>query len=309
MRRYDFPCFCWLCLLLVLLPQVVLAQHKPRSLYDGNKTEFEQALFLKPRENTNYSRAYDLAPLIIQEVLGDKPVAVPMKVHFLPGSVELNGISHTQMTYWWQFIDRSKEVPNRLQDGTRREPVFKGGAQFLRYSVKPVPHRSSSAASSKDSPAMGIRLTMSTNGMPEIYEVLGGVGSIRQIFVTRSLEKAAKAKFGPPMLGRKHVIEPELKQAPDVVVPRIIDDPPEPMGPFLYLRAGDHALATLICRCMDAQAKELVGQGLYELVPAGFSGDDSPATRPDAANPRGLPKDFINSSNRLSQSLRLPGDF
>jgi hypothetical protein len=104
-------------------------------------------------------------------------------------------------------------------------------------------------------------------------------------------------------------VERSLSDAPDIVVPRVIDDPPAVMGPILYLRAGTRDVATLICRCMDSQAKSLAGQSFYELVPAGGSSNTSDATRLEAAQPRWLREDFLTQTNRLSQSLRWPREF
>jgi hypothetical protein len=81
------------------------------------------------------------------------------------------------------------------------------------------------------------------------------------------------------------------------------------MGPIIYLHEVNQAVATVICRCMPAEAKALTGQSFYELVPADFSGNVPAATRLEAAEPRWLREDFLTQTNRLSQSLRWPRDF
>jgi hypothetical protein len=290
----------------VLLPLWCAAgTGKPRSLYDGAEVWFEQAQLLKPRETTNHSRAWTLAPLIIQEVAppntsppdagqgrtGAAPDLVPTRVHFQPGSVTLNGRSHAQMTYAWHYPSTSAQV--RPPPAPRRPDV----RQLQRVGL------------ASDTPMLGVRLTLSSNGVPVIYEVFDTRRGSRQVFVTQSIEAAARAEHGPALPGRRHAVEPGLSDAPEVVVPRVLEDPPDIMGPILYLEAGTRAVATVICRCMNAQAKELVGQGFYELVPADISGTLSRATRLDAANPRGLREDFSNQSDRLSRSQRLPRDF
>jgi len=251
-----------------------------RSLYDGDQVWFEQARFIKPREDTNLTRLYQLAPLIILDVSSrgdatpketEATPAGPRQVYFQSGSADLDGSPHDQITYWWK-------------------------------------------ASATNSPAdatgyLGVRITMNRKGVPSIYEVLGGAGSLRQIFVTQSVEAAARDTFGPALPGRRHAVEPGLSNAPTVVVPRVLDDPPDLMGPILYLRADGRAVDTLICRCMNAQAGQLTGQGLYELVPATASRNTSDATRLEAEIPRWLREDFSNQTNRLSRSLRLPGSF
>ena len=155
----------------------------------------------------------------------------------------------------------------------------------------------------------GVRLTMNAERVPVIYEVLENHQNIGKIFVTQSIEAAALAEFGPALPGRRHAVERSLSEAPRVVVPRVIDDPPDFMGPILYLHAETHDVATLICRCMNAQVKALAGQRLYELVPAEASGNTFDATRLEAAHPRWLREDFINQTDRLTRSLRLPTGF
>ena len=57
------------------------------------------------------------------------------------------------------------------------------------------------------------------------------------------------------------------RQAPDVVVARVIDDGPVAAGPIVYLSAGTRAVSTLICRCMPAQARKLLATSTYDLLP------------------------------------------
>jgi hypothetical protein len=368
---------------MVLLPLLCCAgAEDTRSLYDGATVMFEQATLIKPRETTNFGRAFMLAPLLLQETTtasilpspglsailspsdeergrvgirptqssppeplnpsGEGMAASPLpsenlhmtgehgvtrpalrilvsdqrdnltrRVFFQPGSVTINGRSCEQMTYWWFHGQRNNGCESGLRGQVQRDPAIKGGAQLLLRLKAPSPLRSAGAAYSdnRQPPAQGVRLTLNTNGVPVICEMLGGDSSIQQIFVTQSLEAAALVEFGPALDGRRFAVERSLSDAPHVVVPRVLDDPPDIMGPILYLRAGSHALATMICRCMDAQAKKLTDQGLYELVPAEASGNTPDATRLDAAFPRGLPEDFTNPSNGLSRSLRLPREF
>lgn len=302
-------------LMLALAASCVPVQAQPRSLYDGDQVFFERAHFLKPREHTDYRRAHQLAPLIIQEMATgkasltrgsgvDQPPSRPAKsgitndstpqpqrVFFTPGSIDRNGHRYEQMTYWWSYAPP--------QPPERRTPARRGP------DVRPLKR----AGPALGAPWVALRLTMNTNGVPVIYEVMESRSGIRQIFVTQSIEAAARAALGPALPGRRHAVEPALNEAPQVVVPRVLDDPPDVMGPFLYLRHDTHAVATVICRCMNAQFRQLVGQGLYELVPAVRSGNTSDATRLDAANPRGLPEDFFNQTDGLSRSLRLPPGF
>jgi hypothetical protein len=294
------------------LPLYVAAQNGPRSLYDGASVWFAQSQLLKPRENTNHSRAYQLAPLFVQEISttnatpssnpntartmgfgASKPTQAMPKVahtvHFQSGAVLIHGQTREQMMYWWHY------------GGTRppvRQPPARRGPE-----LRPV------RRAKADTPWMGLRLTLNTNGVPVIYEVFDSRRDLQPIFVAQSIAAAAQAEFGPALPGRRHSVEPSLSAAPKSVVARVIENSPDVMGPILYLHAESRSVATLICRCMDAQAQELVRQDFYELVPADTSGKLPAATRLETANPRGLPKDFFNPSDRLSRSLRLPRDF
>jgi hypothetical protein len=286
----------------------------PRSLYDGASVWFAQAQFIKPHENTNHSRAFSLAPLFLQEISTTNATtpasqlamtsggkgAMAMRhdlpnlvqsVHFQLGKVLIHGQPHEQMTYWWSY-QKPKRVERRRP--TRRGPV----ARLLQHT-----------GAATNAPDLILRLTLGTNGIPAIYEVFATRSDLQQIFVARSVELAAQAEFGPALPGRRHAMERSLSEAPQIVVSRVIENSPDAMGPILYLDAESGGVATLICRCMDAQAKELLSQGFYELVPADTSGNLPAATRLETANPRGLPKDFFNPSDRLSRSLRLPRDF
>ncbi len=131
------------------------------------------------------------------------------------------------------------------------------------------------------------------------------------IFVSEALEKAALAEFGAPMAGRRFAIERSQGEAPKVVVPRIIDDGPVPMGPTLYLMAGKRSVSTLICRCMPAQAKALTATGSYQLEPAPMTASYSLLAR--ARAPSGRPTAFWPGEERdgprLGRCLRLPRQF
>lgn len=300
----------------IWLPQDAAAQDRPRSLYDGASVWFAQAQFFKPRENISHNRAYLLAPLFLQEISttnattpsdhanrpgqgikAEKPAAAMTKlvhtVHFQSGSVFIHGQTREQMTYWWPH-GYGEAKPLQRKPPVRRGPELRP--------IKPVTFET-------NVPWIGLRLTLNPNGVPIIYEVFDSRSDIQQIFVAQTIEAAALAEFGAALPGRRHAVEQSLKAAPKVVVSRVIENSPEAMGPILYLHAESGSVATLICRCMNTQATALAGQDFYELVPAATSGNLPTATRLDAANPRGLPEDFLHSSDRLSRSLRLPRNF
>ena len=313
MDRHDLKLFRLTALILCAMQlPAAQAQDKPRSLYDGAAVLFERAQVIKPRENAASGLAHALAPLIIQEVC--EPNATPVthqpetaaaaaQMFFEAGTVLLGGLKREQMTYWWLHSPRNAERTPKS-----RTPVFKGGATALTQLKAPSPTRTHDGDAAQPQ-LQGVRLTMNAERVPVIYEVLENHQNIGKIFVTQSVEAAALAEFGPALPGRRHAVERSLSEAPRVVVPRVIDDPPDFMGPILYLHAETHDVATLICRCMNAQVKALAGQRLYELVPAEASGNTFDATRLEAAHPRWLREDFINQTDRLTRSLRLPTGF
>lgn len=179
-----------------------------------------------------------MAPLLLRERLessgGADPVGMP-SLHFSEGRATLQGRCYTQWTYRWRL--------DLAPDGT----------------VRP-------------SPWQGIRITLNAAGAPVIWEVLRDSSGASLVFVARSLETAAQRDFGAPLPGRRYAIERAVAEAPEVVVARVIEDGPVPMGPIVHLRATTGDVSTLICRCMPPQVKELAGQGDYELLPAGSDG-------------------------------------
>jgi hypothetical protein len=113
----------------------------------------------------------------------------------------------------------------------------------------------------------GVRITLNTAGEPSIWEVLADPSAAALIFVSESVESAAHAQYGVPLPGRRFAVERSWSQAPNVVVARVIDDGPTPMGPLVYLRAGTRSVGTLTCRCMPAQAQRLLQTRVYRLAP------------------------------------------
>jgi hypothetical protein len=157
----------------------------------------------------------------------------------------------------------------------------------------------------------GIRVTLNSSGQPVIWEVLADSSGAAVIYVSRNLEAPAAAEFGKPLPGRHYTVERSLEGAPNVIVARIIDDGPVAMGPIVYLSAGTRAVATLICRCMPAQAKRLLGTSVYDLLPCQATAAQSLLTQAKArareqtafwpGDPPG--------SDPLEKRLRLPSGF
>jgi hypothetical protein len=112
----------------------------------------------------------------------------------------------------------------------------------------------------------GVRVTFNREGMPILWEILRDASHARIFFVSQSLESAAMKHYPSALPGRRFYVEQSVGETPNVVVARVLDDSQTAMGPIIYLNADSNDVATLICRCMDAQAKEVVGMGDYGVA-------------------------------------------
>jgi hypothetical protein len=218
-------------------------------IYQRATHVFAQASLFKPAQCKPAGLEYDLAPLILQEVSAAKDSSAANNlfgtlslsnnvlrldcsrpaVYVTADSVHVNAKPHARLSYLWFY----PLAPSQ------------GKASVLSM--------------------QGVRLTLDVNGKPAVWEVLADNTSAQLVFVSQSLEMAARAEYGRPLVGRRFAIERGLTEETNVVVARVIEDGSVPMGPILYLNAGTHPVSTLICRCMTAQAKSLLQTSAYEL--------------------------------------------
>ena len=115
----------------------------------------------------------------------------------------------------------------------------------------------------------GVRITFDRPGQPVLWEILRDPTGARILFVSQSFEAVAMTSYPTPLPGRRFWVEQAVEDVPTIVVARILDEAPADMGPIVYLKHGSHDVSTVICRCMDAQAKEVVGACDYGLAPLG----------------------------------------
>ncbi len=170
---------------------------------------------------------FKLAPLLLEEVTSENDApGVPYTVYFWQTFARANDQALDQFNYVWFDHQAGKHGRN----------------------------------------PQGIRITFDRTGKPILWEPLRDDTGARILFVSQSLEAAAMTNYPAPLPGRRFWVERSVAEAPDTVVARIIDDGATPMGPILYLDAGSQDVSTLICRCMDAQATEVTGIGLYGLA-------------------------------------------
>jgi hypothetical protein len=275
----------------------LLAEEAHAEIYQRATNEFAEADFFKPAEPKTNDVTFSLAPLILQEVNGGKEPLSRLDrfgtlslsngvlvldrsrpaIYWQADSVQINGRAHTRFSYLWC------------------------------YALAPAGQYASPAGL----PLQGIRVTLGSAGQPVIWEVLADDSGAQLIYISRNLEAAAVAEFGKPLPGRHYSIERSPEEAPKVIVARIIDDGPVAMGPIIYLSADARDVATLICRCMPAQAKRLLGTSVYDLLPSqavaapSLLAQAKVLAREQTAFWPGYPP----SSDQLERRLRLPSGF
>jgi len=213
---------------------------------------FERAIFYKPREESLVGLEGTLAPLIVQEAGLDAGVPPSFgaivgelgkeridserpTVYFEISPTQVGNTEFEQLTYFWRF-------PSRC--GTRRCASHNGN---------------------------GVRVTLDLDGLPIVWESLSTDEGRSLLFVSRSLEDAARREFGEPLEGRAFSIERAANETRNVVVVRLLDDGPVAMGPYVYLESPPSAdVTTILCRCMPSQVSEFVESRYYNLVPMDF---------------------------------------
>ncbi len=223
------------------------------SIVADTRTEFERAIFYKPRSDPSAASAAPpptLAPLIMEQVLsGADDTAVPSfpavrpappvttdpgrpTLYFSVSTVRIDGLLYDQVTYFWRYVstDRAR-MSNTPQD-------------------------------------LGLRITIGHDGFPIVWELPPTRNGPHVLFVSTSLESQAARRFSQPLPGRRWSIERSVAERPNVVVARIIEDGPIPMGPYVYVSAApDRDVTTLLCRCSPSQVSEIVATYEYDIIP------------------------------------------
>jgi hypothetical protein len=276
MRRRSIGLIsCWFAVGVACAGQSLSAD-RAAQIYAQATNQFKAAIFYKPVQATNAGLSSQFAPIIMQEVAAPRAsnaspqgtigVSELPPVFWFSDTVEFNGKSYARISYQWDY-------PARKAVGDQHVVL-----------------------------RQGFRVTLDTRGQPVAWEILADTSGLRLIFVSQSLEAGASAQFGKPLAGRRYSIEQSLEQAPRTIVPRVLDDGPLPMGPIIYLAEGTRNVATLICRCMPAQVKQLVATRTFELLPLGTE-----QTHPNT--PPALWLDEDRAKGRLDKCLRLPKSF
>lgn len=233
------------------------SSHEPyRSLYDEAHHNFKSVWLLKPREGSADVREFDLAPLIVQEVMSgsggaprtprfgaleagdDGEVGVNHEapsVYVETGTIRVRSVSYETLTFRWYY---SRGMP----------PHTYIDAKALRLVLD----------------SDGFTVAYDMTHIPSVYVAARGP---RRLFVSKSFERAAREEFGGPLPGRRFSAEKGLAEAPLAVVIRVVEDGPQPMGPYVYIGALTCRVITLLCRCSPSQMDEVLESGYYDLVP------------------------------------------
>lgn len=212
--------------------------------YREAATFFDRAVFLKPAESSAPQPIHALAPLIVRqrspqmppeslrfdrtpEEIANRPQrSITPIVYYAQDSIQLAGTSHERFIYVWLWA---------------ANPFGESEMRFC-----------------------GVRMTLDSRGFPMIYETFEHPRPLLSLFVSRSLEAAAARKFGLPLPHRRHAIETSVAAYPNIIVKRVIDEGPLPMGPYIYLDL-DLQITTLLCRCSPSQVGDFSENNYYEL--------------------------------------------
>ncbi len=212
---------------------------------------FETALYYKPLEDAAPADVFRLSPLIVQEVgsADDIPSALrPARLIVAPAG--------------------------RLDRDTGRPAVYYGESAVelfgrpLRRLVFVWWLGSKSNDAAPTSGWRGYSMTLGDDGFPLVWEILGDAPGLCVLFVSQSLENAASAMTGEPTDAQRFAIEKgHAVGSSSIVVARVLEDGPVPMGPFVYLSAENAIITTLLCRCMPSQVRDFAENNAYELRP------------------------------------------
>lgn len=218
------------------------------AIRETTRREFKRSRFCKPKSVDRDSKVQVFAPLIVEELgehpgstppmglidpVGKRAIFEPGTVYYHKGEVQAGTETLNQFIYLWAY-DR---------DGSQKEPQ-------------------------NDPIVRGVRVIVNSEGMPVVWEALEPGRESRIFYVASSIEAAARAEFGEPLSGSHFAIERSLDDGLGVVVARVLDDGPAPMGPYVYLDSSpDRRITTVLCRCSPSQFEDAVETRRYELLP------------------------------------------
>jgi hypothetical protein len=254
-------------------------------LRQQTQRRFAQASFLSPQPDSDAGIPLWMAPLLVHEYSTASADESPWArfgavivdstgralvdcddptVYLLSAEIMVGSQSLKQLTYWWFY-----------------PPVAIG---------QPIRFR-------------GFRMTLGDRGYGVVWDVVSSDSDDRIFYVSKPVEQAAANQHGEPLPGRRYAVEPPVEEYPEVVVPRVIGDGPQPMGPFVYLDAASLAATTLICRCEPSQVDKFPHSSHYRLqridAPRDLYGGDSPPTNLPLPTAHASPEDVLRLPDQL----------
>jgi hypothetical protein len=216
-------------------------------LYSRPTNFFAETALLKPADAEPASPFYPFAPLLLQEVSTVSDMCGPGTLNSSNGLLQVD--------------------PEHLAVYATIDTLEVGhGKEYPRFTYVWCYSSLESGNHTSQTQLQGIRITLDSQGRPAIWEVLADSSGARLLFVSQSLEAAAAARHGKVLPGRRYAVEPSIDTRPVVVVARVLDDGPMPMGPIIYLESESSEVSTVICRCMPAQAKTVAQTRTYEFL-------------------------------------------
>ena len=236
-----------------------------QEIYERAERPFERALLIKPfRNDENDPIEVKLAPFIFFE----SPVATNLVrssttngaaspvIYVSESKALIGGHSYSQLSYVWESLP-----------GNAAQQCFQG-----------------------------VRLTLSDDGDPVVWEVLNDPSGDEVVFVAQSVEADAMKKLGAPLNERHFSVECSSEEAPRTVIATIVENGPAAMGPMVFVNTNG-AVSALTCRCMPVQADQLSGEVVYRI------------SRADAKNTAdgklsSFPSDWFDP-HRLERALRV----
>jgi len=210
---------------------------------------FDQAMLLKPGESSVDGLAASLAPLLVLEMLPiDRAAGGTIRDAAEEAHVEAGTRSAPNAVSMVYVATGTTTVEGRAYDVVTYLWGIPGGGDV------------------RDRTMRGIRATVGADGFPLVWEAFDG-RSVRLLYVSETLERAAREQFGAPFAGRAFSAERSPADTPLTAVVRTIEDGPIPLGPYVYLCRENHAIVTLHCRCSAAQFDTVLEADFYELGP------------------------------------------
>lgn len=207
--------------------------------------EFARADYYKPAETDVSPADVRLAPLIVQEEITGRVSEQP-----------ICGVIRQAAD--WHYDARSPAVYFSSGTAVIRAGAFQQTSYLWCYGRSPAPDAFVTRW-------RGVRMTFNSRGEPVVWEAMAEFDPVIVMFVARSLEEKAAKQFGSALEGRKFAVERSIRDQPSVVVARILEDGPEPMGPFVYVGSDRDEITTVLCRCMPSQFSDVAKTHEYRL--------------------------------------------